>query len=124
MKPILITGITIVNLALLSYSLAFLNLNRRKQITKLVMISLISGVLFDIISTICMIIGSGRILTLHGIIGYTALAGMLTDAVLIYRVVRSAGYNEVISAKLIRFSRVTYFYWIAAYVTGIFLIAL
>lgn len=122
MKPVLIAGITIVNLALISYSTAFFKQNRRKQITHTVIYFLVLGVIFDITSTICMIIGSGKVVTLHGLIGYSALAGMMIDTFYSYRSVRKKGFNSTISKRFNRMSGIAYLYWVLAYFTGVILI--
>ena len=124
MKPILIAGIAIVNLALVAYSVAIYTQNRQNRLTRTVMIFLTLGVIFDITSTICMVIGSGKAITLHGIIGYTSLAGMLTDTLFSYRLVRLKGLGSTLSPQFSRWSRIAYFYWLAAYVTGALIIAL
>jgi len=51
MKPILIAGITIVNLALVSYSIAIFNQNRKKMMSWRVLAFLTVGVVFDVTAT-------------------------------------------------------------------------
>jgi hypothetical protein len=124
MKPILIAGVVIVHLALLSYTIAIVFLHRHKVLSKNVTTFLILGVLFDIISTICMVIGSGHVLTLHGIIGYTSLAGMLTDTIVSLLLVRKYGSGIAVSPKFLRWSTMAYGYWIVAYFTGAIIVIL
>jgi hypothetical protein len=57
---------------------------------------LTAGVLFDISSTTMMIIGARKIpITIHGFIGYSALAAMLIDTILIWLFWRGNGGNQV-----------------------------
>jgi hypothetical protein len=122
MKPILIAGISIVNLALISYSAALFVQSRKKSISQPVLIFLTIGIVFDITSTICMIIGSGKAVSFHGMIGYISLAGMLTDTILSFRNVKNHGLNSRLSKKFIRWSQAAYFYWVLAYLTGAILV--
>ncbi|MHC1707690.1 MAG: hypothetical protein AB9842_09230 [Bacteroidales bacterium] len=119
MKPVLIAGITIVNLALISYSIAIISQTRNKVITRKILTFLTVGVIFDITATLCMVIGSSEgPVTLHGIIGYSSLAGMLTDTIFSYRNASKSGFNIKLSARFLNLSLLAYLYWIAAYITG------
>ena len=60
MKPILIAAVIIVHLALLFYSIAILHQVRSRTFSKLLMATLSLGLLFDVVSTVCMVIGSGK----------------------------------------------------------------
>ena len=124
MKSILIAGISIVNLALISYATAIIIQSRKKSITRYVLTFLTIGIILDITSTICMIIGSGKVISFHGIIGYLSLAGMLTDTILSYRIVKINGLNSVLSQKFIRWSQIAFSYWVLAYITGAILVML
>ncbi len=86
MNPTIVKAVIVVTFALIFYSIAVITEKRKKSITKLVLTFLTLGVMLDISSTTLMIIGSGQIpITVHGFIGYSALAAMLIDAVLIWR---------------------------------------
>ena len=122
MKPILIAGITIVNLALISYASAIIIQSRRKSITRFVLTFLTIGILFDITATVCMIISSGKVISIHGMIGYSSLIGMFTDTVLSYLSVKKHGMNTILSKKFIRWSQLAFSYWVVAYITGAILI--
>ncbi|MGA3013168.1 MAG: hypothetical protein ABSD71_03925 [Bacteroidales bacterium] len=122
MKPVLIAGISIVNLALISYTTAIIIQTRKKLLTRYVLIFLVTGVVFDVTSTICMIIASGKSITLHGIIGYSALAGMLTETIFSYSQKRKYGLNSAISTQFKVWSAMAYFYWVLAYITGAFIV--
>ena len=118
MKPVLIAGISIVNLALLSYTTAIVIQTRKKLLTGYVLIFLVTGVVFDVTSTICMIVASGKSITLHGIIGYSALAGMLVETIFSYLRKRKYGLNSTISPQFRLWSAMAYLYWVMAYITG------
>jgi hypothetical protein len=122
MKPILIAGITIVNLALISYATAIIIQSRKKYITRFVLTFLTIGILFDFTATICMIISSGKVISIHGMIGYSSLIGMFTDTILSYIHVKKHGMNITLSKKFIRWSQLAFSYWIVAYITGAILI--
>jgi hypothetical protein len=124
MKPVLIAGISIVNLALISYTTALIIQTRKKLLTRYVLIFLVTGVIFDITSTICMIIASGKSITLHGIIGYSALAGMLVETIFTYTQKKKYGLNSTISTRLKLWSAIAYFYWVLAYITGAIIVML
>jgi hypothetical protein len=66
-----------------------------------------------------MIAGSSNgTVTLHGVIGYSALLFMLYEA---YSTLRFKRRNEAgggFGIKQIRLFAIAYFYWIAAYITG------
>ncbi len=122
MKPILFAGIFIVNLALISYGTAIIIQSRNKRITRNVLTFLTIGIILDITATICMIIGSGKVISFHGIIGYLSLLGMLTDTILSYRSVKRNGMNSVLSQKFILWSQAAFAYWVLAYITGAILV--
>ncbi len=118
MKPVLIAGTTIVNLALISYSIAVITEQRHHSVIPRVRLFLILGVILDITATVCMIIGSSNSpFTLHGILGYSSLAAMSLDAVLLWRHWLRHG-EEVVPRSLHLYSRYAYLWWIAAYITG------
>jgi hypothetical protein len=125
MKPILIAGISIVNLALISYSIAIFSLLKSSVVRKKVLVFLSIGVVFDITATLCMVIGSRQgALTLHGIIGYSSLAGMLIDTIFSYRHAIIKGKDSLIGSSFRTGTRIAYFYWVLAYITGALLIGL
>jgi hypothetical protein len=125
MKPILFYGTTIVNLALISYSIFFYLERKYKLITPKLLIFLTLGVILDITATSCMIIGSSKSpFTLHGMLGYSALVALLIDAIIIWWRKKAFGLNTQISKKLHVYSLVAYIWWIAAYVTGALIVFL
>jgi len=79
-------GAGIVIFALLAYSLSILTEQRKKLVSNFVLRFLTIGIILDITATTFMIMGSSKsAFTLHGILGYTSLAGMLTDTILIWK---------------------------------------
>ncbi|MEI6577016.1 MAG: hypothetical protein WCO63_12640 [Bacteroidota bacterium] len=124
MKSILIAGIIIVNFAFTAYSIGIINQLRKKKINRLVLNFLSLGIIFDVTATICMVIGSSEgALTLHGIIGYSSLAGMLIDTILSYRFVQKNGIGASTPASFNKWSTIAYIYWVLAYITGAILVA-
>nr|NQU92121.1 hypothetical protein [Bacteroidota bacterium] len=117
-------GTTIVIFALISYSIAIFTEQRKKQILKTVLIFITFGVLLDITATTFMIIGSSKgPLTLHGILGYSSLAGMTTDAILIWRQKIKNGIGVSVPKGLHLYSRYAYIWWVLAFITGGLLVA-
>jgi hypothetical protein len=107
-----------VTLALVLYTIAALKESRARRATAGVRGFFTAAVTTDIAATALMVIATGSFAaTLHGMLGYSALAFMLTDTVLLWRHWRQHGAAEV-SRGLHLFSRFAYLYWVAAYVTG------
>jgi hypothetical protein len=123
MKPILIMGTFIVNLALISYTL-FIYFERKYRISNSKVLSFLTiGVILDISATICMIIGSSKgPFTLHGILGYSSLTGMLIDTYLIWLHKKKNGINPMISSAVHKYSLLAYIWWLIAYITGVLLV--
>jgi hypothetical protein len=119
-----LTGIITVQAALISYSIAIISEQRNRLITKGVLAFLTLGVLLDITATTFMILGSSRgPFTLHGILGYSSLAGMFIDAVLIWRFYNQNGHDDKVTSGIHGYSLGAYLWWIAAYITGALLVA-
>ncbi len=122
MSPILIAGTTIVNLALIAYSVGIITEQRKHRVTRTVLWFLTVGVVFDIIATACMIIGSSNSpFTVHGILGYSSLAAMLLETSLAWRQRLRNGEAKV-SRGLHLYSRIAYIWWVLAYLTGALLV--
>ncbi len=118
-------GTSIVILALASYSVAIITEQRKKIISKTVLWFLTLGVLLDITATTFMILGSSKGgFTLHGFIGYSSLAAMFVDAVLIWRQKSKSGINSAVPKGLHLYSRYAYIWWVLAFITGGLLVAL
>lgn len=124
MKPVLIAGTIIVNLALVCYTIGIISEQRKHRVTKSILGFLTVGVIFDITATICMILGSTQSpFTLHGILGYSSLTAMSVDAILIWRHWLRAGEN-LVPRGLHLYSRIAYIWWVLAYITGAALVFL
>lgn len=122
MKPILIAGTTIVNFALLAYTIGIITEQRKHRVTRQVLVFLTVGVILDITATACMIIGStSSPFSAHGILGYSSLTAMLLETALAWRHRLANGEAEV-SRRLHLYSRIAYIWWVLAYLTGAFLV--
>lgn len=125
MKTITLIASLIVTLALVNYSIGAISEQRSKSITRKVLLFLTIGVILDIIGTILMILGSSKSgITLHGVIGYSSLAMMLTDTLLLWLTVRKNKINSSTPRKLHIFTLVAYIWWVLAYITGGLLVAI
>lgn len=123
MNPISITGAFIITIALLSYGIGSISLQRFKMVSPGVLLFLTAGVILDIAGTILMIVGSKNTpFTLHGCIGYSALLAMLTDLILIWLVYSKKGLNTFVSKYLYLYSKIAYGWWVIAYITGSLLV--
>lgn len=118
-------GTRIVILALIAYSVGVYFEQRTRRVGGRVRLFLTLGIVLDIFATALMIAGSSNSpFTLHGILGYSSLAGMLTDAVLIWRHYLRHGDEEPISLRLHLYTRIAYLWWVCAFVTGALLVVL
>lgn len=125
MSPVLIAGVIIVNLALIAYSIAIITQQRKKLVNRFVLSFLTSGVTLDITATICMIIGSeNSFITFHGMIGYLALAVMLIDGILLWKLWLKTKSSTVVNPGLHLYSRYAYLWWLIAYITGAVIVAM
>jgi len=119
MNALLVAGTRIVILALLAYSIAIITEQKKQQVNNIVVVFISFGIVFDIIATAFMITGSSNSpFTLHGILGYSSLAGMLIDTILIWRHRITQGKTAKVSATLHKYSRYAYIWWILAFITG------
>lgn len=118
MSPILVAGTAIVHLALACYTVGILLEQRARKVSPRALGFLTSGVVFDVVATVCMIVGSSRgPFTLHGLLGFSSLTAMVVETSLAWRHRLAHGDREV-SRGLHLYSRLAYFWWVAAYVTG------
>jgi hypothetical protein len=117
MNSTLMLGSGVVTFALIFYSIAIITVQKTHIISSVVLIFITLGLFSDILSTLLMIIGSNyKFISFHGILGYSALAGMLIDTVLIWKL-RLKNQSEV-SKKLHTYTRVAYIWWVVAYISG------
>ncbi|MDZ7742548.1 MAG: hypothetical protein U5Q03_12550 [Bacteroidota bacterium] len=125
MNSLLLTGSIVVTFALIAYSIGILTEQRKKKITKTVLAFVSIGIILDIAATIFMITGSPNSpFTFHGILGYSALAVMLIDVLLIWKLKSVSGLNAEVPRALHLYSRYAYSWWVLAYITGGLLVAL
>ena len=118
MNPVILFGVVTVNAALVAYTIGFAAEQRRARVTSLVLGSFTVALLFDLVATTCMTLGSRKPwYTLHGIVGFTALAAMLVAVPLLWRAGRR-GPEAPVSAGLHLFLRVAYAAWVVAYFAG------
>ena len=123
MNSLAIVGAFVITLALLSYGISCIAVQRFKIVTPGVLIFLSLGVLLDIIAVIFMIIGSEKsIFSPHGLLGYSAMLTMITDLVLIWRFYFRNGFDEVISNSILLYSKIAYGWWVIVYITGSLLV--
>jgi uncharacterized repeat protein (TIGR03987 family) len=118
-NPTLIKAVIVVTFALLFYSIAVVMEQRKSEVSRRVLFFLTVGICLDISSTVLMIVGSGNMpLTVHGVIGYSALLAMLIDTALIWRFwVRNRDGSRV-PRRLNLYTRVAFGWWVVAYIAG------
>jgi hypothetical protein len=125
MKPILMAGTTIVVFALISYSIAIFTEQGKRAVSRRVLIFLTLGITLDVTATTCMIVGSeNSAFTLHGILGYSSLTGMLIDTFLIWLTRARLGIDAKVPKGVHLYSRFAYLWWICAFITGGMLVAI
>jgi len=118
-------GATIVIFALASYSVAIITEQKKRLVTRVVLRFLLTGVILDVIATTFMIIGSSHgPFTLHGLLGYSSLTGMLIDTFLIRRFSRRNSPETMVPKPLHVYSLCAYLWWNAAFITGLLLVVL
>jgi energy-converting hydrogenase Eha subunit G len=118
MRPWITAGVGIAVLALACYSVGTAAHQRQLRVTRLALSFLGAGLLLDVLATACMVMGTATPgLTLHGAIGYSALAGMALETALAWRH-RRANRDERVTSGLATWSRVAYAYWLFAFVSA------
>jgi hypothetical protein len=116
MNTFLMAGSSVVTLALIFYSIGIITEQRKKTISTFALTFVALGLLFDITGTLLMIVGAHfKLLTWHGLIGYTALGGMLVDTILLWK--GRAGKTP--SKKVHIYTRIAYIWWVIAYLSGV-----
>jgi hypothetical protein len=81
------------------------------------------GIILDVTATVFMIIGStNSAFSLHGILGYSSLAGMLADTILIWRFHVTSKPGSAVPKGLHLYSRFAYAWWVIAFITGLMLV--
>jgi uncharacterized protein with PQ loop repeat len=123
MKTYTLIAVVIVTLALLCYTVGTLSQQRSRRVTPAVLRFLTVGLVFDVVATIFMILGSGNLISAHGALGYSALAGMLVEVAIAWRW-RWRNGEGPITAGMARYARLAYGYWVVAFVSGGLLVGL
>jgi hypothetical protein len=117
MNPLRMAAVTCVTVALVLYTIGTVRIQRARRAITGARAFLTAGVALDVVATTLMVLASARGLTLHGVLGYSALALMAADVALIWRHWRRHRDRETPRA-LHLYSRWAYLYWVAAYFTG------
>jgi hypothetical protein len=117
MKPYTLVAVTLVTLALIAYTVGTVGQQRSRRITGPAIGWLTVGVALDIVATVFMILGSGKILSLHGLLGYTALLGMLIEVGISWRWRMRQGETPI-SSGMALYGRIAYAYWVIAFISG------
>jgi xanthine/uracil permease len=119
MNILLVYGTRIVIFAMIAYTIAVISEQRRRRVSNRVLWFLTAGIMLDLTATIFMITGSSNTpFTLHGLLGYSSLTGMLIDTVLIWRYRIQNGPAAEVPKNLHLYSRYAYLWWILAFITG------
>lgn len=119
MNVLLMIGSFVVTLALIAYSIGVLTEQRTHKLGLRVMRFITIGIILDIVATTFMILGSPNSpFTLHGFLGYSALAVMLVDVILIWRLKINKGIDAEVPKGLHLYSRYAYAWWVIAFITG------
>ncbi len=123
MNPLSLIGAFIITLALLSYGVGSISVQRFKIVTPSVLIFLTLGVIFDFTAVAFMIIGSGKTpFSIHGLLGYSAMLTMVLDTFFIWRFYLRNGFDVEISKNIITYAKFAYGWWVIAYLTGSLLV--
>lgn len=123
MNNLVLTGTIIVFFALSFYTIGIVREQRSKTVSQFVLLFLSLGLAFDIAATLFMIFGSSATgITLHGIIGYSSLLGMLIDNILLWRLRFKTGLSSTVPKSIHLYSRYAYIWWVTAFITGALLV--
>jgi len=125
MSAIIVAGVILIHIAAILYTIFIIKEWKYRRATKGVARFIAAAVIFDVLATSCMMIGTTETyFTLHGILGYTALAIMAMDAILIWRHRSKFGHEVHFSKALHRVSLFGYCLWVLAFGTGEYLAVL
>ncbi len=120
METIIVVGIVFVHMALLLYTIFIIQEFKIAKATTSILSYLTTAVIFDLIATTCMMIGTtNTYFTFHGIMGYIGLLFMIIDAVLIWKHRIANGAEVVFSKGLNLYSKLAYTWWVIAFITGV-----
>ncbi|MEZ5103113.1 MAG: hypothetical protein R2757_01335 [Draconibacterium sp.] len=123
MSLLSLIGALLITMALLSYGLGSISVQRFKIITPGVLVFLTLGVALDLLAVSFMIFGTnGNLFSIHGILGYSATITMLINLILIWRSFYKNGLQSKIEKRVVTFSKYAYGWWVITYITGSLLI--
>ena len=105
MNSLSIVGAFIITLALLSYGIGSIAIQRFKIVTPGVLIFITLGVFLDFLAVTLMIIGSSK-----------------GAFILIYYWYFRHGFDSIISKSILEYSKIAYAWWLIAYITGSLLV--
>lgn len=118
MNTLTSVGALIVTLALILYTLGFINERKNKYVTDRLLWLMGLGLFADVTATALMIYGSPNSpFTLHGFVGYSALLGMIIENIMLHNYRKKHSRNRI-SKTVHTVTLISYFWWIAAYITG------
>jgi hypothetical protein len=119
MNIFLMIGTQVVLFALISYAIGVLTEQRKKVVSNKVLVFISLGVLLDITATAFMIAGSSKgLITVHGLIGYSALLCMLIDCILLWRFRKKQDVGTQVPKGLHLYSRYAFVWCVVAFITG------
>jgi hypothetical protein len=111
-------AVSTVTVALILYTIGTLKEQRGHRASAGVRGFLTAGLTFDVIATALMIVATGSVApTVHGWLGYSALALMAVDVTLIWRHWRANGDAPIPPGQHL-YARLAYIFWIVAYFAG------
>lgn len=119
MNKLLFTGSLVVTVALVFYTIAAIREFRSHVLTSKLLLFFSLGLFFDFAATAFMIAGSQNSpFTLHGFIGYSALAAMAVEVFLLWRIYRTGCKNPHIPPRIHYYTMFAYTWWVLAFITG------
>lgn len=80
------------------------------------------GLAMDITATSLMIKGAVHLFSIHGLIGYSSLTGMIAEVISLWRFKVRNGMQQNFPRWLHRLSVYTYSWWMIAFITGLILV--
>jgi hypothetical protein len=111
-------AVSTVTVALILYTIGTIKEQRSHRATAAVRGFLSAGLTFDVIATALMIMATGSVApTVHGWLGYSALALMAIDVTIMWRHARANGDAPIPSGQHL-YARLAYAYWVIAYFAG------
>jgi len=122
MNPTLTAGAMMVTAALAAYSTSVFAQVRANRADNFMLGWLTTGVTLDVTATVLMIAGSTNTpLTVHGMLGYSALTLMIVDTILLWKHRRKKGVRAPVRGNLRLYSLAAYGYWVIVYAVGAYM---